>query len=290
MAPTTSLVERVRVWVEQTVSYWRGTATPADFVRLMRVRLALSKLGPLVCRHPLIMRVNIPALGGDVWLRSHTTDIGVLTEQLATNTYRALEHVADARVIVDLGANTGLVARWLLERYPDARIVCVEPECENVELLRRNLAAFESRAVVVPKCVGSHEGTTSLETDSGEWGFAMTDGPGDVEVTTMARLVDEHGLERIDLLKCDIEGAERDLFASCSEWIWRVGFALVECHDFPGEELLEPGWRITQRHGWAALGIETVALAPESELVPEREFHATRPAISVVPTSGTPGL
>jgi hypothetical protein len=51
------------------------------------------------------------------------------------------------------------------------------------------------------------------------------------------------------------------VFEDCAGWIDRVGFAVVECHDFPGEDILPDGWTISERHGWAAMGIETVALA-----------------------------
>lgn len=262
--PTLPLTERLRLWGRQTVLFWRETASPTDFVRLMRVRLANSKVGWLACPRPITAKVRVPVLGGDIWLRSHTSDVGVLCEQLAGHAYRALEdHDADVRTIVDLGANTGLVARWLLARYPKARIVCVEPEPGNVDMLRRNLARFNGRAAIVPHCVGAIERTTRLESSTGEWGYAMTGDSGDVEVTTMDRLVRNHDLDRIDVLKCDIEGAEREVFGDCAGWIDRVGFAVVECHGFQGEELLAPGWRLVERHGWAAYDVETVALSPQ---------------------------
>ena len=38
------------------------------------------------------------------------------------------------------------------------------------------------------------------------------------------------GLERVDFLKMDIEGAEAEVLADCAEQLERVGFAFVECH------------------------------------------------------------
>jgi hypothetical protein len=43
-------------------------------------------------------------------------------------------------------------------------------------------------------------------------------------------LIDKRGLERIDLLKIDIEGGERDLFQQ-SDWIRRVRCLAIELHD-----------------------------------------------------------
>lgn len=40
-----------------------------------------------------------------------------------------------------------------------------------------------------------------------------------------------HGLDRIDLLKMDIEGSEREVLADPSAWIDRVDALIVELHD-----------------------------------------------------------
>ena len=257
------MLRRLGYYVRETSVYWRETASLRDFLTLMRVRVARSRgVGRLVCPRPLVARVRIPSLGGDVWLRSHSSDICVLAEQLVSGTYDAVQdHPGDVRTILDLGANTGLVARWLLTRFPESRIVCVEPEPGNAEILRRNLAAVNGRATVVAKCVGASERRVSLATTSSDWGFAMTEGPGDVEVTTMDRIIAEQSITGIDLLKCDIEGAEREVFEDCSSWIGAVRFAVVECHGFPATDLL-PDWRVIEHEKDPAYDTETVILTP----------------------------
>jgi len=47
---------------------------------------------------------------------------------------------------------------------------------------------------------------------------------------SVSTLVQKHDLHRIDLLKCDIEGSEIELFADCRDWIHRVKALLVETH------------------------------------------------------------
>ena len=45
--------------------------------------------------------------------------------------------------------------------------------------------------------------------------------------------------DTIDLLKCDVEGAERELFESCSSWLPHIRLASVECHHpYTQEDLL----------------------------------------------------
>lgn len=48
---------------------------------------------------------------------------------------------------------------------------------------------------------------------------------------TVEELMREHGLESIDLLKVDIEGAEKEIFEKCSPWIDRVRAIAVEVHE-----------------------------------------------------------
>jgi FkbM family methyltransferase len=247
-------------YLEQVRAYWRDARTLRDFIRLMRVRLSLSKVGWLVCPHPIVVRVAMRSFGGSIWVRSHTSDISVLNEQLLGDAYGGItRHAREPETIVDLGANTGLVARWLMHRYPGARLICVEPEQANVELLLKNV---RHAAKVVPACIGGHERTVSLSTSDGAWAFTIADGEGETPVITMDRLIDEHGLERIDVLKCDIEGAEAELFDD-APWIDRVGMAVVECHGFPGERIMPEGWRIVERdENSARPQFEVVTLLP----------------------------
>ncbi len=56
----------------------------------------------------------------------------------------------------------------------------------------------------------------------------------------MADVLSELGNDRIDLLKCDIEGAEAELFKSSASWVGKVGVLAVECHgEFTAQRLIQ---------------------------------------------------
>jgi FkbM family methyltransferase len=208
-----------------------------DFLRVMRVRLSQSKLGRFVAPRPIVVDVDLRTLGPSVRLRSHTSDISVLKELLMGGAYDPLPADAAVRNVVDLGANIGLSYRWLQSRYPDADFVCVEPDPGNLSLLRANADGPRGRAKVVAACVGGHERKVKLVDGAGEWGFRMTatEDPraysGEIDVVTMEGLLAEAGIERIGVLKCDIEGAEAEVFENCRSWIGRVDAMSVECHN-----------------------------------------------------------
>jgi FkbM family methyltransferase len=217
--------------------YWHDAASPRDFARVMQVRLAQSKVGRVACPRPILAAPALRSLGGRVQLRSHTTDISVLGELIVSDGYAP---VLDAlptppRTIVDLGANTGLAARWFLQAWPGVRIAAVEPEEGNLGVLRANVAPYAGSVTVVPAAVGVRERTATLHTTTGAYGYSMVGEPADgvgieVPVVTMQSVLEASGFDQIDLLKVDIEGAERELFSDCADWIGRVGAMVVECH------------------------------------------------------------
>ncbi|WP_210502846.1 FkbM family methyltransferase [Nocardioides xinjiangensis] len=253
--------QRVARYTREVIRYGRESASVRDFARVMQVRLSQSKAGPVVCPRPVVRRVRTRALGEAV-LRSHTTDISVLGELLVWDGYeRAVAPMPAPRTVLDLGANTGLAALWFLRRWPDAHVVCVEPEVGNVATLRTNLQDLDAR--IVPHAVGGTRRTAQLTTTNGEFAFTITGTAGQgipVEVVTMDDVLAVGDLPSIDLLKVDIEGAEAELFADCAGWIDRVRWMVVECHGgYDVEQLLADckrggaGFEVTdldEKPGW----------------------------------------
>jgi FkbM family methyltransferase len=240
---TGNVLARIRQYVMECLTYAEEARRPIDFVRVMRVRLSQSKVGPLACPRRITVDVNLRSFGNDVRLRSHSTDISVLKEVVIARNYETVVRASgDAQTIVDLGANTGLAARWLLERLPHARIVSVEPEPGNVAVLRHNLRPYGDRARVIAACIGGWERRVALVGSAGEeHGYAMIDSEdGSIEVVTMNRVFAELAAHRVDLLKCDIEGAEQELFENGAAWVANVGVMHVECHgEFTARRLVE---------------------------------------------------
>jgi len=224
---------KLNAWRDEARTYWKESARLRDYVALMRVRLSQSKVGRWVTPKPITVVVDLKTLGPKVTLRSHTTDISVLKELLVGDSYEPLPADLDVKTVVDLGANVGLSYRWLRSRYPHARFLCVEPDPGNLEILRANVRSVDDGAAIYGACVGGRERRVTMATTSGEWGYRMSDADeadGAIDVMTMDALLEDAGFDRIGVLKCDIEGAEAEVFADCRSWIDRVDAMSVECH------------------------------------------------------------
>jgi FkbM family methyltransferase len=211
-------------------------ASLSDFVSWMAFRL--PSFAPNLAR-PSVPETAVRFKGchAPLRMRSSTSDGNVAAQIFLRGEYAFLSAVSlrSNPVIVDLGANIGAFVHLADSLWPDASFVAIEPESKNAGMARANTEnlANQGRLHFLEACVGAEAGRTSLDTSQGSWAVRMTEigDSGDVRVITMAELIAETGITCIDLLKCDIEGAEAQLFSSCERWIGQVRNLVVEIHD-----------------------------------------------------------
>ncbi len=144
-------------------------------------------------------------------------------------------------LIVDCGANIGASVAWFAARYPRAHIVAVEPAADNIELLRRNCCVYD--VDLRAAAVGPYDGETFLsDPGAGTWAYQTVDAPDAgyrVPVVSIGTILREKPAPRYApfVLKLDIEGAEKTLFADGAA-IDHFPVVIVEPHDwlFPGHQ------------------------------------------------------
>jgi FkbM family methyltransferase len=145
---------------------------------------------------------------------------GTLAEVFVRRRYGTMQGF---RTIVDVGANVGSFALYAAQSCPAARIFCYEPEERNFALLRQNLRinALAGRVAAFQRAVGSSRGVRSLSVP----GISQLNAFDDlragatrqrVDCTTLRDIRTEHGLDRLDLLKMNCEGAEYEVLEACS--------------------------------------------------------------------------
>ncbi len=145
-------------------------------------------------------------------------------------------HEVKVRCIIDAGANIGDETIRFRYFHPEARIIAIEAEPGNFALLQKNTAgdanifpinkglwSKECRLKVIPGSV--NEDFRVSEVAEGDPTF-------DIFATSIDRLIQQFALESIDILKLDIEGAEREVFGgSGANWFSRVKVFIIECPD-----------------------------------------------------------
>jgi FkbM family methyltransferase len=128
--------------------------------------------------------------------------------------------------------------------------VAVEPDAENFRILEDNLRPYGGRYTAVKSGVWSHSTGLVVEPNSDfgdgrEWARtvreARSDETPDVQATDIGRLLRESGHERISILKIDIEGSERNVFANGTpDWIDKVDNMVIELHGKDCEDVVHP--------------------------------------------------
>jgi FkbM family methyltransferase len=95
----------------------------------------------------------------------------------------------------------------------------------------------------------------------------------DAELRTLSDIIDEHDIERVDLLKVDCEGAELPALLGIRDEHWpRVGKVVVEVHDRQGR--LDTVRALLEKHGISNITVETEDGFERTRLV---NIFATRP-------------
>ncbi len=129
-------------------------------------------------------------------------------------------------IVLDCGAHVGVFTQKALD-LGASKVISIEPDPVNMECLRRNhsRAIAEGRVIPVQKGVWSSEGSMTLRLALENSGMntvvpeiqRSSDGSVTVPVTRIDTIVKSLGLPRVDYIKMDIEGAEREALAGAME-------------------------------------------------------------------------
>jgi FkbM family methyltransferase len=219
--------------------------------------------------------------GVSVTLRKGTTDTKVFDEIFVEGAYApclaALPDTLDRVTLIDLGANIGLSVLYLA-RELDARavrvdhIIAVEPDPDNFRMLAENLrrTGLADCCTALRAFAGPGAAFAELhDSGNGAWGMRM--GPlseGGIPVLPLAEIGDLAKTSAPVLLKCDIEGAELQLFLHIRDWEHLIRYIFLELHTefLPIQQMLaclaSSGFEWTI-HGTAPAGASIVMLVLE---------------------------
>ncbi len=124
--------------------------------------------------------------------------------------------------ILDVGANVGYISCALLHGCEGCRVAAVEPQPECFALLSENLAPFGGRGVAVRAAVSDHEGVGTMEVANNLGKSHLVASAEEVpeerrlevQLLTGKAVMAASGLDRLDLVKIDVEGHEESVLKS----------------------------------------------------------------------------
>jgi FkbM family methyltransferase len=183
------------------------------------------------------------------FLRKYTRDLLVFSEFFINKEFiKYIEPIQtnskeDLKLIIDAGANIGCSALFFHLYFQEAKIICIEPEESNYNLLNKNINANNASSKIISVQKALWNEITELNLRQRDWspdGFHVMQKSVQDEIisrtatTTIPELIKDFGYHQIDLLKIDIEGAEKIIFTDKSHvelFIKRTRHLIIDVHE-----------------------------------------------------------
>ncbi|MEO9594774.1 FkbM family methyltransferase [Rhodopirellula bahusiensis] len=173
--------------------------------------------------------------GHRIAIRTRTSDLNVAYHALIKEEYKGID-CHDPAVVLDVGANIGTSSIYFAQLFPNAKIFAIEMEASNYELLKRNTSHLDN-VTCVQAAIASETGKRSIvDRGTGPWGYTIASQKGEsrgdaIEAITLDEFMTRHSISQIDLLKMDVEGAEKEIFAAGGDWLTKTDVIACELHD-----------------------------------------------------------
>ena len=206
-----------------------------QYIRNLGVTKGLNAYYQLSHTKNGVVRISIPQSATKVAIRVNTSDIQVFKQMFFANDSNYDIHMdIKPKIIVDGGANAGYASIYFANKYPDAQIIAVEPEVSNVEILRENTASYQNIRVLQAGIWNRRAFLKIRNQEDEHWAFQVQESEcheGAIEAITIEDIMKLSRTEFIDILKLDIEGAEKEVFSGRQDWLDKVGILIIELHD-----------------------------------------------------------
>ncbi|MBA4054232.1 MAG: hypothetical protein C0490_05935 [Marivirga sp.] len=191
----------------------------------------------------MVKDLKVPRIRYPFTLRKGTSDIPTFYQVFLYNEYK-ITYPNKPKVVIDGGANVGLYALKIKNEFPDAMVICVEPDPENFEALKKNLSVYNN---VYFENAGLWNKDTTLKVydkyNAGKWAMIVEENEkeGTVKAISLSSLMEKYKLDSVDVLKLDIETSEKQVFLeNYEEWLPKMKTLVVELHDWMEEGCSKP--------------------------------------------------
>ncbi|MDR2409279.1 MAG: FkbM family methyltransferase, partial [Bacteroidales bacterium] len=173
------------------------------------------------------------------YLREGTSDERVERDVFRIVSIHTKDDFGSPHWIIDAGANIGLRTIWFANIFPDANIIAIEPEKTNFDLLQRNTEFYPNIRCIQAGLWKNDAYLKIRNPNDDPWAFIIDELENNETCTndvalrgvTIEWLMKEYAIDKIDVLKIDIEGSEKEVFENSSQWINLINVFFIELHD-----------------------------------------------------------
>ena len=199
--------------------------------------------------------------GHQIFMRNEIGAVQYMTDGIRKldNLVNKIELPVNATVI-DAGGNVGLFSLFVKQRFPDAKIIVIEPSEKLIPILKKNLQRWNDITFIekaLTEKVGSiifYINKRAEQTNSTDFNALLPfiDDENDVteiEVATvdLASVIKDFELPKVDLLKLDIQGGEYNVLQSSVDSFSKINAILAEV-SFISEDNVQLCGLLTQHY------------------------------------------
>ncbi len=189
------------------------------------------------------------------WIKKDGTDLDgkhllayIIAEQQWLTEYGQGRGVKAGDIVVDVGAHIGTFGDDALRRGA-AKVIMVEPDPVNVECIRRNFQQeiADGRVVLIPEGAWSKADTLNFDigvANSGTGSLVVKESGArriKVPVRPLDDMLRSAGIDHVDFIKMDIEGAEREALKGAAgvlaKWKPRL---MMDSYHLPDDDTVLP--------------------------------------------------
>ena len=182
----------------------------------------------------------------DFFLRKIGSDLNVFKQIFFKEEYYPLVQTININNIevnnlIDAGANIGLTTLYLKKYFPKLHCICIEPDINNFNCLSKNIDKSNLNDVsLINAALWYNNEKLALDTsfrDGESWSLTFhsnTKNPKLTDAITIREIIVKYQLEKIDIFKIDIEGAERYIFdkeLNDLDFLKITKILVIEIHD-----------------------------------------------------------
>lgn len=194
----------------------------------------------IILRKDSLIKMRIPSVKNTIYLRNKSYDTHIFNQIFIKEEMvfiKLKNHCINT--IIDAGANIGLFTIYIKNKFPDSSILSIEPSIKNFEILKKNIEGYENISIIHGALMGTDKMVSISNPLENYASFQVAENFNSncINAYSLLYFLQLPGFEKIDLVKMDIEGSERDVFDHIEEEVLnKISALAIEIH-----EHLNPG-------------------------------------------------
>jgi FkbM family methyltransferase len=183
--------------------------------------------------NPKTTKIHIPDYKCVFFLRPKTKDKDIFKHIILENDYD-IKFNFEPKIIIDAGAYTGFSSVYFANKYKQAKIFAIEVDDDNYKTLLRNTKTYKNIITYNKALWYKITKLKIINVDVNKCSITVEEDLTDAKTPTITinEIINDNNIDVIDILKIDIEGAEKELFENNSHsWLSKIKILIIELHD-----------------------------------------------------------